>query len=139
MYCWLLLHEIVSWVRLFLFRITIRYTPVKNLSITINFFSPNNSDDLGYPMSQYLLKSTNHKLSYAALEVACHAIEKHCDKLKTDNYDLKVRLKIFLTIYNKKFSNKYRFNVNTLQIFFYYRFMLIVLFWNIYLLKKIQI
>jgi hypothetical protein len=39
----------------------------------------------GYPMSQYFtIKEYNNKLSYAALEVACHALEKHCDKLKTN-------------------------------------------------------
>lgn len=43
----------------------------------------------GYPLSQYVLALENHKLSYAALEVACHAIEKHCDQLKNgDRADL---------------------------------------------------
>ncbi|XP_014204204.1 protein RRNAD1-like [Copidosoma floridanum] len=47
--------------------------------------------DRGYPMSQYLLENNNYELSYAAMEVACHAIEKHCDKLKASDYsDLKV-------------------------------------------------
>ncbi|XP_066586113.1 methyltransferase-like protein 25B isoform X2 [Prorops nasuta] len=45
----------------------------------------------GYPLSSYLSKKANCKLSYAALEAACHATEKHCDKLKNGNYnDLKV-------------------------------------------------
>ncbi|XP_011494298.1 PREDICTED: protein RRNAD1-like [Ceratosolen solmsi marchali] len=49
-------------------------------------------DEKGYPMSQYFaIKEYNNKLSYAALEIACHALEKHCDKLKTNSYeDLKV-------------------------------------------------
>ncbi|XP_058808607.1 methyltransferase-like protein 25B isoform X2 [Phymastichus coffea] len=44
----------------------------------------------GYPMSQHVTtRGGNNQLSYAALEVACHALEKHCDKLKTnDFYDL---------------------------------------------------
>ncbi|XP_029680179.1 protein RRNAD1-like [Formica exsecta] len=40
----------------------------------------------GYPLSKYLSSSANCKLSYTALEVACHAIENYCDKLKTGNY-----------------------------------------------------
>ncbi|XP_076245543.1 methyltransferase-like protein 25B [Calliopsis andreniformis] len=42
---------------------------------------------MGYPLSKYLLLHKNHTLTYTALEVACHAIEKYCDKLKTGNYD----------------------------------------------------
>ncbi|XP_014489337.1 PREDICTED: protein RRNAD1-like isoform X2 [Dinoponera quadriceps] len=41
----------------------------------------------GYPLSKYLSSFVNHKLSYAALEVACHSIESYCDKLKAGNYD----------------------------------------------------
>ncbi|XP_018312574.1 protein RRNAD1 [Mycetomoellerius zeteki] len=41
----------------------------------------------GYPLSKYLSSFTKHKLSYTALEVACHAIESYCDKLKTGNYE----------------------------------------------------
>ncbi|XP_018396365.1 PREDICTED: protein RRNAD1-like [Cyphomyrmex costatus] len=41
----------------------------------------------GYPLSKYLSSFTKHKLSYTALEVACHAIETYCDKLKTGNYE----------------------------------------------------
>ncbi|XP_012234528.1 methyltransferase-like protein 25B [Linepithema humile] len=41
----------------------------------------------GYPLSKYLSSFTNHKLSYTALEVACHAIESYCDKLRTGNYE----------------------------------------------------
>ncbi|XP_043590686.1 protein RRNAD1-like isoform X1 [Bombus pyrosoma] len=41
----------------------------------------------GYPLSQYLLAHKNHLLTYTALEVACHAIEKYCDKLKNGNYE----------------------------------------------------
>lgn len=40
----------------------------------------------GYPLSKYLSSFMNHKLSYTALEVACHAIEGYCDKLKTGSY-----------------------------------------------------
>ncbi|XP_043257721.1 protein RRNAD1-like [Colletes gigas] len=41
----------------------------------------------GYPLSKFLLLCKNHTLSYTSLEVACHAIEKYCDKLKTGNYE----------------------------------------------------
>ncbi|EFN60617.1 UPF0431 protein C1orf66-like protein [Camponotus floridanus] len=41
----------------------------------------------GYPLSKYLSSFANYKLSYTALEVACHAIESYCDKLKTGNYE----------------------------------------------------
>ncbi|KZC04159.1 PREDICTED: protein RRNAD1-like [Dufourea novaeangliae] len=41
----------------------------------------------GYPLSKYLRSCKNHTLSYTSLEVACHAIEKYCDKLKTGNYE----------------------------------------------------
>ncbi|CAK9830868.1 Methyltransferase-like protein 25B [Anthophora retusa] len=41
----------------------------------------------GYPLSKYLLLRKNHSLSYTSLEVACHAIEKYCDKLKNGNYE----------------------------------------------------
>lgn len=41
----------------------------------------------GYPLSKYLLLRKSHELSYTSLEVACHAIEKYCDKLKTGNYE----------------------------------------------------
>lgn len=44
-----------------------------------------------YPLSEYLRSSKSNKLSYAALEVACHAIESHCEKLKSSDYgDLKI-------------------------------------------------
>lgn len=36
-------------------------------------------------MSEYV-SSINKKLSFNALEVACHAVEKHCDKLKNENH-----------------------------------------------------
>ncbi|XP_076750959.1 methyltransferase-like protein 25B [Xylocopa sonorina] len=41
----------------------------------------------GYPLSKYLLLRKNHSLTYTSLEVACHAIEKYCDKLKNGNYE----------------------------------------------------
>ncbi|XP_026669148.1 protein RRNAD1 isoform X2 [Ceratina calcarata] len=41
----------------------------------------------GYPLSKYLCLHKNHSLTYTSLEVACHAIEKYCDKLKTGNYE----------------------------------------------------
>ncbi|XP_003703845.2 methyltransferase-like protein 25B [Megachile rotundata] len=41
----------------------------------------------GYPLSKYLLLRKNHLLTYTSLEVACHAIEKYCDKLKIGNYE----------------------------------------------------
>ncbi|KAL0113606.1 hypothetical protein PUN28_012633 [Cardiocondyla obscurior] len=48
-----------------------------------------NSSDAsnGYPLSKYLSSFTKRKLSYTSLEVACHAIESYCDKLKTGNYE----------------------------------------------------
>ncbi|XP_035730280.1 protein RRNAD1-like isoform X1 [Vespa mandarinia] len=45
----------------------------------------NENKQKGYPLSSYL-SFKSHKLSYNALEIACHAIEKHCDKLKNNNY-----------------------------------------------------
>ncbi|XP_031846816.1 methyltransferase-like protein 25B [Nomia melanderi] len=45
------------------------------------------SEVKGYPLSNYLMACKNHTLSYTSLEVACHAIEKYCDKLKTGNYE----------------------------------------------------
>ncbi|XP_047367121.1 methyltransferase-like protein 25B isoform X2 [Vespa velutina] len=47
--------------------------------------SNNENKQKGYPLSSYF-SFKNHKLSYNALEIACHAIEKHCDKLKNNNY-----------------------------------------------------
>ncbi|XP_029040773.2 methyltransferase-like protein 25B isoform X3 [Osmia bicornis bicornis] len=41
----------------------------------------------GYPLSKYLMSRKNHLLTYTSLEVACHAIEKYCDKLKTGCYE----------------------------------------------------
>ncbi|XP_011869656.1 PREDICTED: protein RRNAD1-like [Vollenhovia emeryi] len=41
----------------------------------------------GYPLSRYLSSFAKCKLSYTALEVACHAIESYCDKLKTGDYE----------------------------------------------------
>lgn len=53
----------------------------------------------GYPLSKHLSSFPNCKLSYAALEVACHAIESYCDKLKTGNYkDLIVKYQIYSEI-----------------------------------------
>ncbi|XP_028048622.1 protein RRNAD1 [Monomorium pharaonis] len=48
-----------------------------------------NSADVanGYPLSKYLSSFARHELSYTALEVACHAIESYCSKLKTGNYE----------------------------------------------------
>ncbi|KOC66940.1 Protein RRNAD1 [Habropoda laboriosa] len=42
---------------------------------------------IGYPLSKYLMLRKNHSLSYTSLEIACHAIEKYCDKLKTGDYE----------------------------------------------------
>lgn len=42
---------------------------------------------LGYPLSKYVATSAGHSLTYAALEVACHAVENYCDKLKENQYD----------------------------------------------------
>lgn len=45
----------------------------------------------GYPISNYLRKNDGYHMTYASLEVACHAVEKHCDKLKTGEFaELKV-------------------------------------------------
>ena len=61
------------------------------VQLKINFIFREGSER-GFPMSRYFTAThNNYEISYAALEVACHAIEKHCDKLKTNNYaDLKV-------------------------------------------------
>ncbi|XP_043281175.1 protein RRNAD1-like isoform X2 [Venturia canescens] len=40
----------------------------------------------GYPLSNCVSLMKNHEFSYAALEVACHAIENHCEKLITGDY-----------------------------------------------------
>ncbi|XP_057317872.1 methyltransferase-like protein 25B [Microplitis mediator] len=46
---------------------------------------------LGYPLSKYLNSMDNNYLSYAALEVACHAVENYCDKMRSGDYhNLKV-------------------------------------------------
>ncbi|XP_054006769.1 methyltransferase-like protein 25B isoform X1 [Hylaeus anthracinus] len=64
----------------------------------------------GYPLSKYLLLCKNHMLSYTSLEVACHAIEKYCDKLKTGNYEdlivhtYRAALETILVKKNKKHS-----------------------------------
>ncbi|XP_076667976.1 methyltransferase-like protein 25B [Andrena cerasifolii] len=42
---------------------------------------------MGYPLSKYLSLCKNNALNYTSLEVACHAIEKYCDKLKAGNYE----------------------------------------------------
>lgn len=53
----------------------------------------------GYPLSKYLSSFANYELSYMALEIACHAIESYCDKLKTGNYeDLIVKYIIYSEI-----------------------------------------
>nr|ACE75279.1 conserved hypothetical protein [Glyptapanteles flavicoxis] len=44
-------------------------------------------NSLGYPLSNYLKSKSNNYLSYAALEVACHAVENYCDKMKTGDYN----------------------------------------------------
>ncbi|XP_033211699.1 protein RRNAD1 [Belonocnema kinseyi] len=40
----------------------------------------------GYPMSQYVSTLDNNEISFNALEVSCHAMEKHCDKLKEERF-----------------------------------------------------
>ncbi|CAG9796340.1 unnamed protein product [Diatraea saccharalis] len=46
--------------------------------------------DHGYPLSKYT-KKLNSELSYPSREIACHAIEVYCDRLKKGNYeDLKI-------------------------------------------------
>ncbi|CAH0405171.1 unnamed protein product [Chilo suppressalis] len=46
--------------------------------------------DHGYPLSQYA-KSLNSHLSYPSREIACHAIEVYCDRLRKGDYkDLKI-------------------------------------------------
>ncbi|XP_052750162.1 methyltransferase-like protein 25B isoform X2 [Galleria mellonella] len=46
--------------------------------------------DRGYPMSRYLT-GLDSGLSYASREIACHAIEVYCDRLRKGNYeDLKI-------------------------------------------------
>ncbi|OAD52468.1 Protein RRNAD1 [Eufriesea mexicana] len=55
--------------------------------ICIRIFRSEISGLKGYPLSKYLLSRKNHSLTYTSLEVACHAIEKYCDKLKNGNYE----------------------------------------------------
>ncbi|KAJ0182288.1 hypothetical protein K1T71_001657 [Dendrolimus kikuchii] len=44
----------------------------------------------GYPLSDFVMKLDSH-LSYPSREIACHAIEVYCDRLRKGNYeDLKV-------------------------------------------------
>lgn len=53
------------------------------------------SECFGYPLSKHVSMTDNHELSYAALEVACHAIENYSDKLRTGDYqDLLVKYTI---------------------------------------------
>lgn len=59
-------------------------------------------------MSQHLRsKGNDREVSYAALEVACHALEKHCDKLKANDFnDLIVRnILLSVTLFNFLFIN----------------------------------
>ncbi|XP_034935233.1 protein RRNAD1-like [Chelonus insularis] len=44
-------------------------------------------DHNGYPLSEYIINTPDHSLNYAALEVACHAVENYCDKMKNGQYD----------------------------------------------------
>lgn len=75
----------------------------------------------GYPLSKYLSSFANYKLSYTALEIACHAIESYCDKLKTGNYeDLIVKYIIYSEICHRAVIIKLCF-----------RYMLIELFWKL--------
>ena len=55
-------------------------------------------------MSQYVSTVDNNKLSFNALEISCHALEKHCDKLIEEKHaDLIVSYKkcniLFLKIF----------------------------------------
>ncbi|KAK0161871.1 hypothetical protein PV327_008276 [Microctonus hyperodae] len=51
----------------------------------------NDTNSVGYPLSNYVSNKYGNNLSYAALEVSCHAIENYCDKMKKGQYnDLKV-------------------------------------------------
>ncbi|EZA60626.1 Protein RRNAD1 [Ooceraea biroi] len=71
----------------------------------------------GYPLSKYLSSSTNRKLSYTALEVACHAIESHCDRLRTGNYEdlivhaYRAALETILTKYDERLRHSQVRNV----------------------------
>lgn len=66
--------------------------------------------DCGYPMSDYLAKMES-ALSYPSREIACHAIEVYCEKLRKGNYkDLKVHayraaLERILVEHNVKFKH----------------------------------
>lgn len=47
-------------------------------------------NSIGYPLSDYLLKSIDtkwHRLSFEAREIACHAIEVYAQRLSQSNYD----------------------------------------------------
>lgn len=53
----------------------------------------------GYPMSIHVSSIDSNKLSFNSLEVACHSVEKHCEKLKNGNYmDLIVSLSFFIQV-----------------------------------------
>uniref|UniRef100_A0A0C9QI88 Rrnad1_0 protein n=2 Tax=Fopius arisanus TaxID=64838 RepID=A0A0C9QI88_9HYME len=55
------------------------------MKLTIN--EDRTTSALGYPLSKYVERNSSHSLSYAALEVACHAVENYCDKMKSNEYD----------------------------------------------------
>ncbi|KAK3887915.1 hypothetical protein Pcinc_007998 [Petrolisthes cinctipes] len=52
--------------------------------------SSNQTEFPGYPMSQFVRHLPGHTLSYAAREVACHAIEMYASRLKEGADNLKV-------------------------------------------------
>ncbi|XP_012277028.1 protein RRNAD1 [Orussus abietinus] len=41
----------------------------------------------GYPLSKFVSSCSDYNISYNALEVACHALENYCDKLKEEKYN----------------------------------------------------
>lgn len=67
-------------------------------------------EDGGYPMSTFT-KTLNNKLSYPSREIACHAIEVYCDRLRRGSYkDLKIHafraaLERILVEHNPKFRH----------------------------------
>ncbi|KAF7989873.1 hypothetical protein HCN44_008547 [Aphidius gifuensis] len=50
-----------------------------------------NEAKIGYPLSKFVRDKSDNSLSYEALEVACHAVENYCDKLKNSLEDIYVR------------------------------------------------
>lgn len=58
----------------------------------------NQTDPAGYPLSQFVQYLPGHTLSYAAKEVACHAIEMYASRLENGADNLKVSIVLPLCV-----------------------------------------